>query len=99
MTRMKVMTALPTITSGFRARSDRRGGGGTCSGSSAARGLRGEMGGRSLIDDPVALNRGVASLRKAKTYAQLNESSPNAAKRWTYTEQHQLITRWMITDA
>jgi hypothetical protein len=44
------MMALPTITNGFRARSDRFGGGGTCSGSSAARGLRGEMGGLSLID-------------------------------------------------
>jgi hypothetical protein len=43
------MMALPTITSGLRARSDRFGGGGTCSGSSAARGLRGEMGGLSLI--------------------------------------------------
>ena len=32
------------------ARSDRFGGGGTCSGSSAARGLRGEMGGLSLIE-------------------------------------------------
>ena len=39
--------ALPTMTSGLRARSDRLGGGGTCSGSSAARGLRGEMGGLS----------------------------------------------------
>jgi hypothetical protein len=42
----------------LRARSERRGGGGTCSGSSAARGLRGEMGGLSLIDatfSPVAL--------------------------------------------
>src|SRR3954466_4014337 len=45
-----VMMALPTITNGLRARSDRLGGGGTCSGSSAARGLRGEMGGLSLID-------------------------------------------------
>jgi hypothetical protein len=45
-----VMTALPTTTNGLRARSDRLGGGGTCSGSSAARGLRGEMGGLSLID-------------------------------------------------
>jgi hypothetical protein len=34
----------------LRARSDRLGGGGICSGSSAARGLRGEMGGLSLID-------------------------------------------------
>jgi hypothetical protein len=33
----------------LRARCDRFGGGGTCSGSSAARGLRGEMGGLSLI--------------------------------------------------
>jgi hypothetical protein len=47
---MMVMMALPTTTNGFRARSDRFGGGGTCSGSSAARGLRGEMGGLSLID-------------------------------------------------
>jgi hypothetical protein len=45
-----VMMALPTTTKGLRARSDRFGGGGTCSGSSAARGLRGEMGGLSLID-------------------------------------------------
>jgi hypothetical protein len=44
------MMALPTTTKGLRARSDRRGGGGSCSGSSAARGLRGEMGGLSLID-------------------------------------------------
>jgi hypothetical protein len=49
-TSMMVMTALPTTTNGLRARSDRFGGGGTCSGSSAARGLRGEMGGLSLID-------------------------------------------------
>jgi hypothetical protein len=47
---MMVMTALPTTTNGLRARSDRFGGGGTCSGSSAARGLLGEMGGLSLID-------------------------------------------------
>jgi hypothetical protein len=47
---MIVMTALPKTTNGLRARSDRLGGGGTCSGSSAARGLRGEMGGLSLID-------------------------------------------------
>jgi hypothetical protein len=45
------MTALPTMTSGLRALADRLGGGGSCSGSSAARGLRGEMGGLSLIDD------------------------------------------------
>jgi hypothetical protein len=45
-----VMMALPTTTNGLRARSERFGGGGTCSGSSAARGLRGEMGGLSLID-------------------------------------------------
>src|SRR5579871_3842052 len=45
-----VMMALPITTNGLRARSDRLGGGGTCSGSSAARGLRGEIGGRSLID-------------------------------------------------
>jgi hypothetical protein len=45
-----VMMALPITTNGLRARSDRFGGGGTCSGSSAARGLRGEMGGLSLID-------------------------------------------------
>ena len=45
-----VMMALPTMTNGLRARSDRFGGGGTCSGSSAARGLLGEMGGLSLID-------------------------------------------------
>ena len=44
------MMALPTMTNGLRARYDRFGGGGTCSGSSAARGLRGEMGGLSLID-------------------------------------------------
>jgi hypothetical protein len=44
------MTALPNTTSGLRARSERFGGGGTCSGSSAARGLRGDMGGLSLID-------------------------------------------------
>ena len=44
------MMALPTTTNGLRARSDRFGGGGTCSGSSAARGLRGDMGGLSLID-------------------------------------------------
>src|SRR3954464_5481418 len=51
------MIALPTTTNGLRARSERRGGG-IRSGSSAARGLRGEMGGRSLIDatfGPVAL--------------------------------------------
>jgi hypothetical protein len=41
---------LPTTTNGLRARSDLFGGGGTCSGSSAARGDRGEMGGLSLID-------------------------------------------------
>jgi hypothetical protein len=35
----------------LRALADRFGGGGSCSGSSAARGLRGEMGGLSLIDD------------------------------------------------
>jgi hypothetical protein len=51
-----VMMALPTTTNGLRARSDRFGGGGTCSGSSAARGLRGEMGGRSLIDATGFLN-------------------------------------------
>ena len=45
-----VMMALPTTTKGLRARSDRLGGGGSCSGSSAARGLRGDMGGLSLID-------------------------------------------------
>jgi hypothetical protein len=45
-----VMMALPITTKGLRARSDRFGGGGTCSGSNAARGLRGEMGGLSLID-------------------------------------------------
>src|SRR4051794_4812311 len=45
-----VMMALPTTTKGLRARSDRFGGGGTSSGSSAARGLRGEMGGLSLIN-------------------------------------------------
>ena len=45
-----VKMALPTTTKGLRARSDRFGGGGTCSGSNAARGLRGEMGGLSLID-------------------------------------------------
>jgi hypothetical protein len=45
-----VIMALPTTTNGLRARSDRLGGGGTRSGSSAARGLRGEMGGLSLID-------------------------------------------------
>jgi hypothetical protein len=44
------MIALPTTTHGLRARSDRLGGGGTCSGSSAARGLLGEIGGLSLID-------------------------------------------------
>jgi hypothetical protein len=57
-TRMMVMMALPTMTRGLRARSERLGGGGTCSGSSAARGLRGEMGGLSLIDatcNPVGL--------------------------------------------
>jgi hypothetical protein len=47
---MKVMMALPTTMKGLRARSERLGGGGTCSGSSAARGLLGEMGGLSLID-------------------------------------------------
>ncbi|WP_298260238.1 hypothetical protein [Bradyrhizobium sp.] len=47
---MKVMIALPTTMNGLRARSDRFGGSGTCSGSSAARGLLGEMGGLSLID-------------------------------------------------
>jgi hypothetical protein len=41
---------LPAITSGLRTRAERFGGGGTCSGSSAARGLRGEMGGLSVID-------------------------------------------------
>jgi hypothetical protein len=45
-----VMTALPNTTNGLRARSERLGGGGTRSGSSAARGLLGEMGGLSLID-------------------------------------------------
>jgi hypothetical protein len=44
------MIALPTTTNGLRARSERLGGGGTFSGSNAARGLRGEMGGLSLID-------------------------------------------------
>jgi hypothetical protein len=44
------MMALPTMIKGLRARSERLGGGGTCSGCSAARGLRGEMGGLSLID-------------------------------------------------
>ena len=47
-----VMMALPTTTNGLRARSERLGGGGTCSGSSAARGLRGEMGGLSLSMQP-----------------------------------------------
>src|ERR1051326_3955400 len=67
------MMALPTTTNGLRARSDRFGGGGTCSGSSAARGLRGEMGGRSLIDtqNPVEL-----------VCAQTYDSSSNTAKRW-----------------
>jgi hypothetical protein len=45
-----VMIALPITTNLLRARSERLGGGGTGSGSSAARGLRGEMGGLSLID-------------------------------------------------
>jgi hypothetical protein len=45
-----VITALPKTTNGLRARADRFGGGGTRSGSSAARGLLGEMGGLSLID-------------------------------------------------
>src|SRR5271165_5692500 len=48
-TSMIVTMALPTTTNGLRARSDRLGGGGTCSGSSAARGLLGEMGGLSFI--------------------------------------------------
>src|SRR5436305_1535314 len=43
------MMALPTMMNGLRARSERLGGGGTCSGSSAARGLLGEIGGLSLI--------------------------------------------------
>jgi hypothetical protein len=62
------MTALPTTTNGLRARSDRFGGGGSCSGSSAARGLRGEMGGLSLIDTTqiLSVNRGPA---KAATSA------------------------------
>ena len=42
--------ALPTTTKGLRARSDRFGGGGTCSGWSAARELRGEVGDLSLIE-------------------------------------------------
>src|SRR5690242_2308292 len=85
------MIAFPTITNGFRARSDRLGGGGTCSGSSAARGLRGEMGGRSLIEITRFLNFVVC----ARNY----DSSPNTAKRWFRRERHQLTTRLTITDA
>src|SRR5215831_10931292 len=48
------MIALPITTKGLRARAERLGGGGSCSGSSAARGLRGEMGGLSLIDDSIS---------------------------------------------
>jgi hypothetical protein len=51
-----VMMALPTTTNGLRARFDRFGGCGSCSGSSAARGLRGEIGGLSLIDKPEVLS-------------------------------------------
>jgi hypothetical protein len=50
-----VMIALPATTHGFLAPTDRFGGGGSCSGSSAARGLRGEMGGRSVIDDLIPI--------------------------------------------
>ncbi len=77
------MMALPTTMNGLRARSDRFGGGGTCSGSSAARGLRGDMGGRSLIDE--FLNFVVC----ARSY----NSSSNTAKRWIRRERHQLTTR------
>src|SRR3954449_5621829 len=55
-TSTRVMMALPTTTKGLRARFDRFGGGGSCSGSSAARGLRGEIGGLSLIDKPEVLS-------------------------------------------
>src|ERR1700755_2228118 len=85
-----VMIALPTMTKGLRARSERFGGGGTCSGSSAARGLRGEMGGRSLIDTTSFLN-----LFCARGY----DASSITAKRWFRRERHQLTTRWTITDA
>jgi hypothetical protein len=80
-----VMMALPITTNGLRARSDRFGGGGTCSGSSAARGLRGEMGGRSLIDATRFLN----FIFCARSY----DSSSNTAKRWIRRERHQLTTR------
>src|SRR3569833_4426949 len=79
------MMAFPTMTNGFRARSERRGGGGTCSGSSAARGLRGEMGGLSLIDatfSPVALVVRVFSRKRQQLYARLNDVAPNTANRW-----------------
>src|SRR4051795_10346877 len=69
-----VMRALPTTTNGLRARSDRLGGGGSCSGSSAARGLRGEMGGLSLIDTTqiLSVNRGPAkAAASALAYALL----------------------------
>ena len=62
----RVMIALPTTTNGLRARSDRRGGGGTRSGSSAARGLRGEMGGRSLIDATFSAVALVAAVRSPR---------------------------------
>src|ERR1700710_1103220 len=67
-TSMMVMTALPTTTNGLRARSDRFGGGGTCSGSSAARGLRGEMGGLSLMMqlESCRLDRGLARFARAE---------------------------------
>src|SRR5580700_1935350 len=97
-----VMMALPTTTNGLRARSERLGGGGTCSGSSAARGLRGEMGGLSLIDQPEScrFHRGLARLSRKRPvlYAQPNESSPNTAKRWI-RKAPQLVTRRMITEA
>jgi hypothetical protein len=49
---MIVNTALPATTSGLRAPRERLGGGGSCSGSSAARGLRGEIGALSDIRQP-----------------------------------------------
>ncbi len=48
-----VKIALPAITSGLRARFERRVGTGTCSGSSAARGQRGVMRFCSISEVPI----------------------------------------------
>src|SRR5438067_12380953 len=90
-TSMRVMMALPTTTNGLRARFDCFGGGGSCSGSSAARGLRGEIGGLSLIDKPEVLPvkswLGGAAARVCDQG--VYDSSANSASRWSHVVRRQ----------